>query len=293
MTPRAKARGEHMMIRKLCAAAFVTAILILAFAGVPHGAAQIRLARQPDYHAGRIAFTYLGDIWTVSETGADPDRITDHRGHEMSPKFSPDGKWIAFTSNRYGNNDVFVVAATGGSATRLTLHPGSDDVVGWTRDSTKVLMRAARNVGAFHNVAKLWEVPLGGGPEASLPVDWGAYGSYSPDGRSLAFNRHPSSWTRQHYRSIASADLWIVNLASKSFTQLLPNERYNRMWPMWGTDNMLYFVGDPLPNDRAVIPGSAEVRKSANNIYKIPATGGNAQPVQVTHHPDGNLFWPS
>jgi tricorn protease len=276
--------------------ALAAGAFILAFAGLPsvqaQGGPQIKLARQPDYHAGRIAFTYLGDIWTASETGADPDRITDHRGHDMSPKFSPDGKWIAFASNRYGNNDVFVVPSTGGEAKRLTFHPGGDDVVGWTRDSSKVLIRAARNAGAFPNVATLWEVPVGGGPEVPLPVDWGAYGSYSPDGRSLAFNRHPSSWTRQHYRSSASADLWIANLAAKTYTQLLPNERYNRLWPMWGTDNMIYFVGDPLPNDSKVVPGSADIRKSANNIYKIPVSG-SGQPVQVTHHPDGNLFWPS
>ena len=60
---------------------------------------------------------------------------------------------------------------------------------------------------------------------------------------------------------------------------------------MWGADNAIYFVADPLPNDRSIMPGSPDVRKSANNIYKIPVGGG--QPVQVTHHPDGNLFWPS
>ena len=60
---------------------------------------------------------------------------------------------------------------------------------------------------------------------------------------------------------------------------------------MWGADGAIYFVADPLPNDKSVAPGSPDVRKSVNNIYKIPAKGG--QPVQVTHHPDGNLFWPS
>jgi len=66
-----------------------------------------------DYHAGKIAFSYLGDIWTANEDGTAPQRLTDNRGHEVDPRFSPDGRWIAFSSNRYGNNDVFVVAATG------------------------------------------------------------------------------------------------------------------------------------------------------------------------------------
>src|SRR5262249_28035320 len=65
----------------------------------------------------------------------------------------------------------------------------------------------------------------------------------------------------------------------------------NRYWPMWGEDGSIYFVADPLPNDKNVKPGSPEVRKSINNIYKIPVKGG--QPVQVTRHVTGNLFWPS
>ena len=93
------------MIRRAIAVVFTATVVMLAFASLPAQMPQIRLARQPDYHAGRIAFTYLGDIWTASETGSDPERLTDHRGHDMSPKFSPDGRWIAFASNRYGNND--------------------------------------------------------------------------------------------------------------------------------------------------------------------------------------------
>jgi tricorn protease len=280
------------MMRRFCAVVFVASLLVLAFASLPRGSSPIRLARQPAYHAGKIAFSYLGDIWTATETGADVERITDHRGHDMYPRFSPDGRWIAFSSNRYGNNDVFVVPAAGGAAQRLTFHPGADDVVGWTHDSKNVLFRSARGVGAFPNVATLHQVPVGGGPEQSLPVDWGFYGSFSPDGNSLAFNRHPAVWTRQHYRGSYAADLWIANLSAKTYTKLLPDERYNRFWPMWGADNAIYFVADPLPNDRTVIPGSPEVRKSVNNIYKIPVSGGG-QPVQVTHHVDGNLFWPS
>ena len=279
------------MIRRATLAVSATALLVVAFGRAPQTSAPIRLARQPDYHAGKIAFSYLGDIWTANEDGSTPLRLTDHRGHDMYPRFSPDGKWIAFSSNRYGNNDVFVIPAAGGAPRRLTFHTGSDEVVGWSRDSQRVLFRAAHGDGAFPNVATLYEVAVGGGPEQALPVDWGYYGSFSPDGKSLVFNRHPAVWTRQHYRGSFAADLWIADLGAKTYTKLLPDERYNRYWPMWGADNAIYFVGDPLSNDRSVAPGSADVRRSANNIYKIPAGGG--QPVQVTRHVDGNLFWPS
>jgi tricorn protease len=279
------------MVRRASLAAFLTALLVIGFGSVPHTAAPIRLARHPDYHAGKIVFSYLGDIWTANEDGSSPSRLSDHRGHDMYPRFSPDGRWVAFTSNRYGNNDVFVVPSTGGAPRRLTFQTGYDEVVGWSRDSQQVLFRAAQGDGVFPNVATLYEVPVGGGPVQPLPVDWGYYGSFSPDGKSLVFNRHPAVWTRQHYRGSFAADLWIADLGAKTYTKLLPDERYNRYWPMWGADNAIYFVADPLPNDRNVAPGSPDVRRSVNNIYKIPVGGG--QPVQVTRHVDGNLFWPS
>ena len=74
---------------------------------------EIKVIRHPSYHAGKIAFSYAGDIWVVNEDGANPRRITDHRAREVYPRFSPDGKWIAFSSNRNGNYDVFIVPAAG------------------------------------------------------------------------------------------------------------------------------------------------------------------------------------
>src|SRR3954470_16909254 len=273
--------------------AAVAALLVFAYLDLPVFAAPIRLARHPDYHAGRVAFSYLGDIWTASEDGAGVQRITDNGAREIYPRFSPDGRWIAFSSNRYGNYDVFVVPSTGGTPLRLTYHTGTDDVVGWTRDSQQVIFRSARGDGAFPTVAVLYQIPAGGGMEKPLPVDWGFSGSFSPDGKSLAFNRHPAVWSRQHYRGSYAADLWVADLTTNSYTKLLADERYNRYWPMWGADDAIYFVADPLPNDKTVKPGSFEVRKSANNIYKIPAAGGAPQPIQVTRHTDGNVFWPS
>jgi len=274
------------MIRRLSFAA-----LILLVGAAAAAAAPIKLARHPHYHAGKIAFSYLGDIWTANEDGTGVLRVTDNGAREVYPRFSPDGRWIAFSSNRYGNYDVFVVPATGGTPKRLTYHTTSDDVVGWTRDSQRVLFRSARGDGAFPSVAVLYEITVTGGMEKPLPLDWGYWGSFSPDGKSLVFNRHPAVWSRQHYRGSYAADLWIADLSNNTYNKLLADERYNRYWPMWGADDAVYFVADPLPNDKSVKPGSFDVRKSLNNIYKIPAKGG--QPVQVTKHTDGNLFWPS
>jgi tricorn protease len=281
------------MFRTTIVRAAGAAALALALAPSLLDAAPVRLARHPDFHAGKITFSYLGDIWTANEDGSDPHRVTDNTARETYPRFSPDGKWIAFTSNRYGNNDVFIIPVGGGAPKRLTYHTGNDEVVGWTRDSKSVVFRAARGDGAFPNVAVLYEVAVTGGLEKALPLDWGFWGSYSPDGKSLVFNRHPAVWSRQHYRGSYSADLWVANLGNQTYTKLLPDEHYNRYWPMWGADDAIYFVADPLPNDKSVKPGSPDVRKSANNIYKIPASGNAKEPVQVTKHTDGNVFWPS
>ena len=86
-----------MMKRKVYLCAVPALLLFAAIAG----AEPIRLARTPDYHAGKITFSYLGDIWVVNEDGSNPYRITVNTAREVNPRFSPDGRWIAFSSNRY------------------------------------------------------------------------------------------------------------------------------------------------------------------------------------------------
>lgn len=279
------------MARRLLPLAALVLAAVLAVDAAPPAPANVNLARHPDYHAGTVVFSYLGDIWMAREDGTNVRPLTSNVARETYPRFSPDGKWIAFSSNRHGNNDVFVVPVSGGVPDRLTFHSGNDEVVGWTRDSKQVVFRATRGEGAFPSVATLYQIPAGGGLEAPLPLDRGYYGTYSPDGSSLVFNRHPGAWTRQHYRGSAAADLWIMHVAEKGFRPLLADERYSRFWPLWGADGSIYYVADPLPNDKNVKPGSPGVRKSVKNLFKIPAAGGT--PVQVTRHNSGHLYWPS
>jgi tricorn protease len=254
-------------------------------------AAEVKLARHPDYHTGRIVFSYLGDLWVVRDDGTQPQRLTVHSARDVHPRFSPDGKWIAFSSARYGNYDVFVIPADGGPARRLTYHTAGDTVVGWSRDSQRVVFTSARGL-LYPGIPNLYEVPLTGGLEQPLPTDWGYWGSYSPDGRQFAFNRHPMVWWRKHYRGSYAADLWVLDVQARTFRKLLdadlPDDRKpNNFWPMYGNGE-IYFVSD---RDVMAKAGSSQVMASANNIWKIPAYGG--QPVQVTYHKSGSLFWPS
>src|SRR5207247_9580681 len=111
-------------------------------------AREARLVRYPNYHQGRVTFSYLGDVWTANEDGTNVQRITANPARDVYPKFSPDGKWIAFSSDRNGNLDVYIVPSEGGKAKQLTFHSADDSVLGWNLDSRSVLFYSSR-VGAF------------------------------------------------------------------------------------------------------------------------------------------------
>ncbi len=271
------------MFARLAALAAVFSLLL--------SAAETKLLRHPSYHNGKVAFSYLGDIWVANDNGSGVQRLTVHRARDIYPRFSPDGQWIAFSSNRHGNYDVFVMPAAGGQARQLTFHSAPDTVVGWSPDSKRVVFQSLRGT-MYPGIPNLYEVPADGGVETQVPTDWGYWGSYSPDGRRFAFNRHPMVWSRKHYRGSYAADLWIMDVASKSYTHLGDGEyKGNYFWPMYSTKGDIYFVADILANEKSIKPGSREVLRSANNIWKIGEKGG--KPVQITKHTDGNLYFPS
>jgi tricorn protease len=272
-------------------AACVAAVAALALSASRSEATEVKLARHPDYHDGKIVFSYLGDLWLADEDGSNPRRLTVHRARDVHPRFSPDGKWIAFSSDRYGNYDVFVIPAAGGKAKRLTYHSASDTVVGWTRDSRRVIFSSARG-RLYPGIPNLYEVPISGGLEQPVLTDWGTYGSYSPDGKKLAFNRHPAPWFRKHYRGSYAADLWIADFSNNTFRRVVDNdtpdeEKANNLWPMYAPGGTVYFVSDREVRAKS---GTPAVMKSVNNIWKVSDEGG--EPQQVTHHASG-VNWPS
>jgi tricorn protease len=280
------------MLRNLCCRWAAPLVVLASLCAPTANAAEIKLVRHPDYHNGKIVFSYLGDLWTVNEDGSNPQRLTVHRARDMHPRFSPDGKWIAFTSDRFGNNDVFVMPAEGGTAKQLTYHSGNDLVVGWSRDSKKVIFQSARGM-MYPGIPNLYEVPISGNLEQPILTDWGYWGSYSPDGQKFAFNRHPAVWWRKHYRGSYSADLWTLDTTTRKFRRLVDDktpdeEKANNLWPMYGQGGDIYFVSDRETKAKS---GSDAVLKSVNNIWKVNDSTG--QLSQVTHHKSGALFWPS
>lgn len=127
-------------MKKTLLAAFALIIGVSSFAF----GREARLVRYPHYHNGRIVFSYLGDIWTADENGQNIQRLTVNRARDVYGRFSPDGKWIAFSSERNGNLDVYIIPAQGGAATQLTFHSADDTVLGWRPDSQSVLFSSNR-----------------------------------------------------------------------------------------------------------------------------------------------------
>jgi tricorn protease len=254
--------------------------------------AQIKLLRHPTYANGKVAFSYLGDLWIANENGTGVLRLTDNQARDVYPRFSPDGNWIAFSSNREGNYDVYVIPTAGGKPRQLTYHSADDNVVGWSPDGKRIVFTSTRGNGVFPSVSTLWEISTEGGIEQPIPTDWGAWASYSADGKSLAFTRHPAPWSRKHYRGSYAADLWVMEIASKTFTKLGADDyKGNRLWPMYGRNGDIFYVSNRIADEKNVKFGGAEVMKSVNNIWKISEKGGKE--TQITHHTDGNLFFPS
>src|ERR1700759_3100334 len=110
------------MYRSLILAALLFACVATATAQTARAGDETRLLRFPDIHGDMIAFVYAGDIWTVPAVGGTARRLTSHPGLELFPKFSPDGRWIAFTGEYGGNRHVFVIRVDGGGPRHPTLH---------------------------------------------------------------------------------------------------------------------------------------------------------------------------
>ena len=200
------------------------------------------LLRSPTLSQTQIAFAYGGEIWIVGRDGGDAHRLVTGSDRLDGPVFSPDGTMIAYTGNYHGNDDVYVVPASGGEPRRLTYHPGDDIAVGWTPDGKNVLFTSQR--ASYSDPARqLFTMPVGGGFPTELPLPMGEAASYSPDGTHLAyvpnFQWEPD-W--KQYHGGQTTPIWIANLADSSITKI-PRDNSNDKNPMW-VGHTIYFLSD-------------------------------------------------
>lgn len=209
-----------------------------------------RLLRHPAVSKDLVAFEYAGDLWVVGRNGGSARRLTATPGVETEPSFSPDGSLIAYTGTVGGNTDVYVVPAAGGDPKRLTYHPGADRVRGWTPDGKRVVFASARTSAPQQSYLRLYSVALDGGLPDALPMPRAFTGTYSPDGKRVAYEEistqfvpdwyEASGW--RHYRGGRTHPIWIMSLADYS-VEKLPRANSNDSDPMW-IGNTVYFISD-------------------------------------------------
>src|ERR1022692_145121 len=236
--------------------------------------AQTRLMRYPDVSRDQVVFVYAGDLWTTARDGGIARRLTSHPGDEIHPKFSPDGKWIAFTGEYDGNSDVFVIPAAGGEPRRLTFHPGADRVLGWTPDSKKILFRSNRN-SLLPDYTRLFTVPVEGGIAEMLPVPRASLSSLSPDGTKVAFNSTSQEFrTWKRYRGGWLNTIGIFDLKTNAYEDV-PHNGAHQQFPMWH-GNSIFFISD---------------KDGVMNLYRYDLA--NKRTTQLTTYKEYDIKWPS
>jgi tricorn protease len=235
-----------------------------------------RMFRQPSVSKDQIAFVYAGDIWLVPKKGGTAVRLTSSPGEESFPRFSPDGTKVAYSASYDGNVDVFVVPAAGGEPLRLTYHPMGDRVIGWTPDGKRVLFASGRESGR-QRYSQFFTVGLDGGLPEKLPIPYGEFGTYSPDGKQFVYmpmSQDFRNWKR--YRGGWAPDLMLFDLKTFATKNITANPA-NDAQPMWH-GSVIYFLSDRGANER-------------NNIWMYDVSRGNSR--QVTEFNEFDITFPS
>ena len=205
-------------------------------------AQQITLARKPALSpdAKSIAFSFQGDIWKLKLEDGIPQRLTIHESYESAPVFSPNRKEIAFSSNRYGNYDVFTTSVDGGIPKRLTYHSANDMVTDWTKEET-LLFDTRRNFQQVEWDGEVYSIAQNGGTPQRLLNAVGEMAVASPDGRKIAFVRGACRISREAYTGPADMDIWVYDVTDQSYTLITHNDA-NDYLPKWDEKGRLYFL---------------------------------------------------
>jgi tricorn protease len=262
------------------------ALMLLAGASFAQEIPEGRLMRFPDISKDQIVFSYAGDLWLVASSGGVARRITTHPGLELFPKFSPDGKWIAFTGQYDGNFNVYLIPAAGGEPKQLTFLPDvasmpermgpNNMVITWFPDSRRILFLSRRDT--FNTwFGRLYSVSIDGGLPERLPIDKGGLTSFSADGTKIAYNRifrNFRTWKR--YRGGMQQDIGIYDFKNRTYERITDYPGTDT-YPMWRGET-IYFGSDRGPEHRMNLYG-----------YNLKTK----QTRQLTKFKDFDVNWPS
>lgn len=271
--------------------------------------AQTRLLRHPDIHEDQVVFTYGGDLWRTTIAGGNATRLTATPGVELFAKFSPDGRWIAFTGQVNGDEQVFVIPSDGGEVRQLTWYPadgplparwGYDhQVYGWTPDGTGVLFRSLRQAwtltgGRLYTVALPAVARRRGALPVPLPMPEAGAGEFSPDGERIVYAplfRDFRTWKR--YEGGWAQELFVFDPQTRQATNISNHVRTDRD-PMWIGDR-IWFASDrsgTLNLWSYDFASEAVNQETGSTTWDVrwPSAGG-PQDQRIVFEKGGELHW--
>src|ERR1044072_7009405 len=196
-----------------------------------------------------VAFVSGGDIWTVPTAGGEARLLVSNPANESRPLYSPDGKRMAFISNRTGNGDIYVLALDTGDLKRLTYDDTLDQLDAWSRDGRWVFSSSpSRDIAGMNDI---FRVSVEGGTPMQTSADrytneyWAAP---SPDGTAVAFTARgitSSQWWRKGHSHLDESERWVMHDTAKPSYERITEGGAKEMWPMWnGEGRALFYVSD-------------------------------------------------
>jgi Tol biopolymer transport system component/C-terminal processing protease CtpA/Prc len=229
---------------------------------------------------GEIALVSGGDIWTVPAAGGEARLLVAHEAMESRPLYSPDGKRLAFMSDRTGSGDIYIFTLATGAVRQLTFDDGLDRLDGWSRDGEWIYFSStSRDIAGMHD---LFRVRADGGTPMAVSADrytGEVFGAPSPDGQKVAFSARgngATQWWRNGRSHLDESELWLLHDGATPKYEQLTQRGAKQLWPMWSADGKsLFYVSD---------------RTGPQNIWTLPLGGAERQ---VTQFKDGRVIWPS